>query len=387
MNDRAIKFPALHKVLSADRTVNYRGYQIDLSEHSGGWWYDVYPPGGEKNIGGVLSVPFDRADQAEQSAKQDVDQHMAEYGERAAAALTSNYPSLVKVLSESSGLWYTLYSRIGLPSGSIGYSETPLAISQSQDALKKIAIEHFKKHNPEHARSDNSGKIPPGYSISDGHKAGKKSDEIDLDSPHIKKLLISSTPFEEPVRDETDDEDAAPLYQDKHQEAALPIPKDQNLPVNVKRDLIKDLYGAIGEKMFGFSPQHIQWMHGAIDKVMSDSDVTKEWEFIRKGNVEKLLRMMQQMQHAGPEDTPELEEMQGLWDSIARGIIQTKQANKEISQEEWDLVEDSLMGFVDKFTDKLEKKADKALPMERKRLGSALTEAVVAGFFLPRADR
>jgi hypothetical protein len=141
------------------------------------------------------------------------------------------------------------------------------------------------------------------------------------------------------------------------------VKRGSTLPVDVKRDIIKELYGNIGEKMFGFSPDKVQWMHRMIDQMMSDSDVSKEWEFIQKGNVEKLLKLMMQIrQQAGPEDAPELEEMANLWESIARGIVQTKQAHREINQKEWDFAEDHLMKFVDKFSDKLSQKSGQALP-------------------------
>lgn len=217
--------------------------------------------------------------------------------------------------------------------------------------------------------------------------------------PALSRVLAKEEPFLEPTRDETDDEDGSPAFMEKKAHADVParqggnplIPKDdKNLSVVVKRDLIKDLYGAIGEKMFGFTPDRVEWMHRAIDQMMSDSDVQKEWGFIQKGNVEKLLKMMMQIQqHAGEDDIPELEEMQGLWDSIARGIIQTKQAHKEISQEEWDMVEESLMEFTDRFTEKLdkkagtlEKKAPPALPGGgRRKLAGQMTKAQFDRFF------
>ena len=158
--------------------------------------------------------------------------------------------------------------------------------------------------------------------------------------------------------------------------ADLPAQKEKNLPVNVKRDLIKKLYGSIGEQMFGFTPDRVRWMHSAIDQMMSDGDVEKEWEFIRKGNVQKLLMLMQQMQGAGPEDAAELEEMENLWNSIAQGIIKTKQANKEIDQKTWDFVENELMTFVDKFSEKLSKKADKQIDQKKKLLSSNLLTAM-----------
>lgn len=153
--------------------------------------------------------------------------------------------------------------------------------------------------------------------------------------------------------------------------ADVPMKKGNNLPVDVKRDMIKELYAAISERM-GFGPEHREWMLSMIDKMMSDSDVEKEWQFIMKGNVEKLVKLMVQMQQqAGPEHAPELEEMQGLWNSLAEGIIKTKQAHKEIDQKEWDFMEDHLMKFADKFSEKLTQKAGNQLPGAKKQLSGS----------------
>lgn len=156
-----------------------------------------------------------------------------------------------------------------------------------------------------------------------------------------------------------------------------PLTKKEELPVSVKKDLIKELYGSIAERIFGFDPSYIRWMHQTIDNVMSDRDVEREWEFIRKGNVEKLLKLMQQIQmQAGEEDAPELEQLEQLWNEVAEGIIKTKEANQEIDDTTWDFVEKNLMEFVDKFSNKLEKKA---LPgTEKKLLKSAVSAKLLS---------
>ena len=157
----------------------------------------------------------------------------------------------------------------------------------------------------------------------------------------------------------------------------LPAKRGSTLPVDVKRDLIKDLYGGIGEKMFGVTPDR---MHRMIDQIMSDGDVEKEWNFIQKGNVEKLLKLMNQIkQHAGPGDEIEMEDFQNLWKSVADGIIKTKQAHKEIDQKSWDFMEDHLMKFVDDFSEKLSGRSGQALPgSERKQLqGGGLLAQVI----------
>jgi hypothetical protein len=149
--------------------------------------------------------------------------------------------------------------------------------------------------------------------------------------------------------------------------ADVPAVKDQNLPVNVKRDLIKDLYSNIGEKIFNQPPEQVRWMQGVIDNVMSDKDVDKEWEMIRKGHVEKFVKMMHKLQQpeVAEEFAPEVEAMQGMWERIAEGIIRTKEANQEIDDKTWDFVEDHLMSFVNELSDKLDQKS---LPGQDKKL-------------------
>lgn len=517
---------------ASDQTaINYKGYQIDMSEHSGGWWYNIYPPGGEKNIGGVLPAPFDRRDQAERSAKEEVDQHMANYGDHAAAALAS-LPSLRRVLASDlyteaaprkspemreaekqfnmpemsearfyirktralGGNWWdvtmtipasanflkakdmhqfkeneffsygtndpievlvimankALAERVGVKLGRASISTVDLKRQRARNGMKSVTMDwqvrdalqayalgldltewsggaELVKSKEEYQQRlrDAEQARQQAKELREAVKAGQKTQEdwkafvestkakgmnYEVTSPDMVRSnypaiarVVAEAPFEEPVKDETDDEDGSPHFMDKKSEAA-PLPmkkagspalKEEHLPVNIKRDVIKNLYSNIGEKMFGFSPEHIQWMQSAIDQMMSDRDVEREWSFIKKGNVEKLLNMMGQIQKkAGPEDIPELEEMQGLWESVARGIVKTKQAHREISDEEWSMVEESLMEFTDRFTEKLEQKGElpgqnqDALPGgERRRLGSSLTKEIVASFFLPLNNR
>ena len=71
--------------------------------------------------------------------------------------------------------------------------------------------------------------------------------------------------------------------------AGVPIPKDsKGLTPTVKKAIIKELYAAIGERIFHWDSSQIQWMHNIIDKFMSARDVEREWEFIQKGHVEQL---------------------------------------------------------------------------------------------------
>lgn len=155
----------------------------------------------------------------------------------------------------------------------------------------------------------------------------------------------------------------------------LPAKGKANLPVNVKRDLIKELYSEIGERIFNQPPEQIRWMQGVIDNVMSDRDVDREWEMIQKGHVEKFVKMMHQLQKPGvaEEFAPEIEQMQDMWERIAEGIIRTKEANQEIDDKTWDFVEENLMGFVNELSEKLDKKAlpgqdQEALPGQMKLL-------------------
>lgn len=157
--------------------------------------------------------------------------------------------------------------------------------------------------------------------------------------------------------------------------ADVPAVKDANLPVSVKRDLIKDLYSEIGERIFNQPPEQIHWMQGVIDNVMSDRDVDREWDMIQKGHVEKFVTMMHKLQQPGvaEEFAPEVEAMQGMWERIAEGIIRTKEANQEIDDKTWDFVEDHLMSFVNELSVKLDKKSlpgqeDEALPAPKKQL-------------------
>jgi hypothetical protein len=116
-----------------------------------------------------------------------------------------------------------------------------------------------------------------------------------------------------------------------------------------------------------------------MDSMMSDSDVEKEWQFIMKGNVEKLVQLMMQMQRsAGPEDAAELEEMGNLWQSLAEGIMKTKQAHREINQKEWDFMEEKLMQFADKFSKKLSNKPGSELPGSGRKQLSSMLEQVIA---------
>ena len=143
--------------------------------------------------------------------------------------------------------------------------------------------------------------------------------------------------------------------------AGVPIPKDsKGLTPTVKKAIIKELYAAIGERIFHWDSSQIQWMHNIIDKFMSARDVEREWEFIQKGHVEQLLKLMQQIQEkADEDDEADLGELQKIWEDVAQGIIKTKEAHQEIDDETWGFVEKNLMEFVDKFNDKLEHKVPK----------------------------
>jgi hypothetical protein len=145
----------------------------------------------------------------------------------------------------------------------------------------------------------------------------------------------------------------------------LVVPSDKKLTVDMKREIIKDLYGTIGERVFGFDADRVAWMHQALDSIASDKDIEREWKSIQNGNVEKFLKMIGQLKGAGPEADLDIEQLQNIWEQVAEGIIKTKEAHQEIDDKTWDMVEKHVMDFVDEVSEKLNKKA---LPDARKKL-------------------
>jgi hypothetical protein len=142
--------------------------------------------------------------------------------------------------------------------------------------------------------------------------------------------------------------------------------KVKALPPVAKRNMIADLYAALARSVIPVGEERIQWMTNFIQNTMSDNEINKEWEFIQKGNVHKLVNMFQQLKQPGMEEmhAEKLEDLAQLAEQVGEGILRTKEAGGEIDPQTYDAVEKIVMDFADEFIaemrgDKTPKLADK----------------------------
>jgi hypothetical protein len=154
----------------------------------------------------------------------------------------------------------------------------------------------------------------------------------------------------------------------------LPAPAENLLPAD-QREMIARLYEELGAKVFGFPEDHTKWIGQMVRTQMTDNEIKHEWDFIQKGNVHKLVDMFQKMGQPGAaERHPDrMKEMEDLHRDISEGLMKYREAGKEIEPEAFEMVDKTLMNFVDKFLGELDDQlpapaAKPALPGPKKRL-------------------
>ena len=110
------------------------------------------------------------------------------------------------------------------------------------------------------------------------------------------------------------------------------------------RQLIKEMYLALGQKVFGFSPQKLKWMANYIDKSMTEIDIRREWGFIKSGNAKMLGEMLLQME-ISPDQFSEDQHLgvQDLWLSLAKGLDKYKSQGLEIPREDYKFMHDAIV--------------------------------------------
>lgn len=140
------------------------------------------------------------------------------------------------------------------------------------------------------------------------------------------------------------------------------------LPPMAKREVIARLYEAIARNALPMDENRIQWMVNFIHNKMSDNEINMEWEFIRKGNVTKLVKLFKSLQdpevqrkHMG-----KIFDLQQLHQEIAEGMEKTKEAGLEVDDSTFKFLEKTVMDFADDLAAEIS--GDKALPQQDKKL-------------------
>jgi hypothetical protein len=143
--------------------------------------------------------------------------------------------------------------------------------------------------------------------------------------------------------------------------------KTENLPPVAKREMIATLYEAIARNVLPMDENRIQWMVHYIHNNMSDNEINSEWEFIRKGHVQKLVKLFKQLEAPGmmEKHADKMLDLQRLHQEISEGIMRTKEAGSEVDPKTFDAIEKIVIDFADDFADEIAGK--KKLPGGKKQ--------------------
>ena len=144
--------------------------------------------------------------------------------------------------------------------------------------------------------------------------------------------------------------------------------KSESLPPMAKREMIAKLYEAIARSALPMEEARIQWMVNFIYDRMSDREINMEWDFIRKGNVAKLVKLFQTLQdpEVQKKHADKIYDLQRLHEEISEGMQKTKEAGLEVDDSTFQFLEKTVMEFADNLIEELQ--GQKALPGQDKKL-------------------